>query len=150
MSIQTIKKLFFPSATINVAISQTTTFFTIICCLTIIIRIVLGPFPLLLTILFYYLLRSAASVVILQLTFSINVKTMFLLLYDIMAGETKSIFFVIHASINVLGFSEKVLVHIFYKTLQVWSTIKNYKNWNASTDSIIITISSNPLIINEF
>jgi hypothetical protein len=78
-----------PSAQINVAISRTTTLFTFICCFSIILRIVLGPFPLHLVIIFYYLLRSAATVVILQLTFNINVKTMFLLFYDRMAGGSK-------------------------------------------------------------
>ena len=82
----------------------------------------LGPFPLPFVIIFYYLLRSAATVVILQLTFNINVKTMFLLFYDKMAGGSKSSS-LLNLKLIYSGFSEELVLTIMWVFVILFTSI---------------------------
>ena len=94
------------------AISATSTLFTYTCTAVIILRIILGPFPLNIVIVFYYFLKTASIAIILLLTFNILVKTLFILDYDRMSGN-KVCFGVSHSPlVNLTNFIFWVFVCI--------------------------------------
>ena len=74
------------AAKINVAICKTACLITFGITSPIILRMILGPLPLMFIIGYYYTIRTCLIMAILQLTFHVNIRTVFLVNYDWMSG----------------------------------------------------------------